>query len=78
MARKHDKAFCLVVEDTDLIRGLAGPLAFRLSRFFSIPVAVVVCEGGCVSGSVHSPDGGTDVLKLFAIAKCLITACGGY
>ena len=78
LVREHADARCLVVDDQELVRGLAGPLAFRLSRFLRMPVAVVAYEEGCISGSIRSPDDGLDALELLAEADGLLTTRGGH
>lgn len=78
LLREYADARCLVVDDPKLVRGLAGPLAFRLSRFLGMAVAVIACDGECISGSIRSPDGDPDVLQLLSEADGLLTRCGGH
>ncbi len=78
LARDHPDARCLVVDDLRLARGLAGPLAYRLSRLLRRSVAVVTCDEGSISGSIRSPDDGQDALRLLAEADDLLSARGGH
>lgn len=78
LARDHPGARCLVVDDLELARGLAGPLAYRLSRFLRRSVAVVTGDEGSISGSIRSPDGGADALRLLADAGGLLMTRGGH
>ena len=78
LERDHPHARCLVVDDLRLARGLAGPLAFRLSRLLRRSVAVVTCDEGSISGSIRSPDDGHDALRLLAEADGLLSTRGGH
>lgn len=78
LERDHPDARCLVVDDLRLARGLAGPLAFRLSRLLRRSVAVVTCDEGSISGSIRSPDDGHDALRLLAEADGLLATRGGH
>lgn len=78
ITREHAGARCLIVEDPDLLRGLTGPIAFRLSRFFGMPVAVVAYDGGAISGSIRSPASGLDTIRLLEESKGLFITHGGH
>lgn len=78
LARDHPGARCLVVDDLQLARGLAGPLAYRLSRFLRRSVAVVTGDEGSISGSIRSPEDGADALRLLADADGLLRTRGGH
>lgn len=78
LERDHPAARCLVVDDLRLTRGLAGPLAYRLSRLLRRSVAVVTCDEGSLSGSIRSPDDGQDVLRLLTEADGLLSMRGGH
>lgn len=78
LACEHPEARCLVVDDRELARGLTGPLAYRLSRFLDRSVAVVAYDDGSISGSIRSPEGGADALRLLADTDGLLTSRGGH